>query len=66
MPRLSGLEVIQRLKASKKQPPIIVLSGVSGLKGELLAFEDQVADFITKPFSISELLRKVRQVIDRQ
>ena len=63
MPRLSGIEVIKLLKESGKELPIIILSAVTGLKGELLAFEDQVTDFLSKPFVISELLRKVEQAL---
>jgi DNA-binding response OmpR family regulator len=65
MPNLNGIEVLGILKESGTNIPIIVLSAVTGLKEELLAFEDQVTDFLSKPFVISELLRKVEQAISK-
>lgn len=64
MPHMDGLELCRRLR-SISQAPIIVLS----VKGEehikIEALDAGADDYITKPFSIGELLARVRAVLRR-
>ncbi|SRR5258708_35562874 len=64
MPFHSGLEIITYVRQElKKSTPIIVLSA-EGLEDTVLqAFEIGANDFITKPFSPSELAVRVKRIL---
>lgn len=47
-------------------PPVIVLSGNTELHTKLLALESGADDYITKPFSIQELLARINAVLRRK
>lgn len=55
-----GLDICRKLKASAKTKniPVVMVSGTPGL--EKLANEAGANDFIEKPFSSGDLLKKVR------
>ncbi|RZL50794.1 MAG: response regulator [Pedobacter sp.] len=63
MPYVSGLEIISFLAehAQTKKIPIIVLSGMGQEDIVLEAFQLGADDFITKPFSPSELSVRVKR-----
>ncbi len=63
MPFLNGLELVSFIRNElKSQVPIIVLSSAGLEKTVLEAFELGADDFITKPFSPSELLIRVKKI----
>lgn len=64
MPRMDGLELCRRVR-SESRIPIIVLSvkGEEGIKVE--ALDAGADDYITKPFSVNELLARVRAALRR-
>jgi len=64
MPRMDGLELCRRVRADSRIP-IIVLSvkGEETIKVE--ALDAGADDYITKPFSINELLARVRAALRR-
>lgn len=60
MPYMGGAELAQTLRARRLTLKTICISGYAGgIDGEL------VGDFLAKPFSREDLLRKVREVLDR-
>jgi len=63
MPYHTGLEVINFVRSNErlKHIPIIVLSAIGLEKTVLEAFELGADDFITKPFSPSELLIRIKK-----
>lgn len=64
MPEMSGLEVCRRVREFSSVP-IIVLSA-KGSEGDKIAALDMGADdYVTKPFSLDELLARVRAVLRR-
>ncbi|HEX2412768.1 MAG TPA: response regulator transcription factor [Solirubrobacteraceae bacterium] len=72
LPDGSGLELIARVRsadglASRLDPtlPLVVLSGLSGELDRLRAFERGVDDFVSKPFSYSELRHRIAAVLRR-
>jgi two-component system OmpR family response regulator len=60
-----GLRVAARLRESKRDLAIVFLTGMTSLDDRLAAFEAGGDDYITKPFSVAELLARVRAVLRR-
>jgi putative two-component system response regulator len=62
MPKIDGFETLKHLKASPqfKSIPIIFLTGRNDESTEALGFEAGAVDFISKPFSDTVLLNRVR------
>jgi two-component system, OmpR family, KDP operon response regulator KdpE len=65
LPDLDGVEVINRLRAWT-QVPIIVLSGRMDSRDKVKALDAGANDYVTKPFSVDELLARIRVVTRRQ
>jgi diguanylate cyclase (GGDEF)-like protein len=65
MPNMDGYEVCKRLKSSYQTShvPIIMVTAKSELENRLQGFEDGANDYITKPFAITELLVRVKNVL---
>lgn len=61
MPYSSGLEIVGKVKSGEKKIPVIVLSSMGQENVVLEAFALGADDFITKPFSPSELSMRVRR-----
>jgi len=64
MPNMGGLELCRRVRA-KSQVPIIVLSVRGEEKVKVEALDAGADDYVTKPFSINELLARVRAGLRR-
>ena len=64
LPGLSGMEVISGLRAWTNVP-IIVLSARVGDPDKIAALDAGADDYVTKPFSIGELLARVRATLRR-
>jgi two-component system, OmpR family, KDP operon response regulator KdpE len=65
LPDLDGVEVIHRLR-SWTRVPIIVLSGRKDSRDKVDALDAGADDYVTKPFSIDELLARLRVAVRRQ
>jgi two-component system KDP operon response regulator KdpE len=59
LPDLDGLQVAQELRAWT-EVPIIVLSARDGETDKIEAFQAGADDYLTKPFSVGELLARIR------
>ncbi|TFC96828.1 MULTISPECIES: response regulator [Cryobacterium] len=64
MPHLDGLGVIAGLRGWS-QIPILVVSGRSGAADKVDALDAGADDYVTKPFSIDELLARIRALTRR-
>jgi len=65
MPRMSGLDVCKQLKAKKPGIPIIMLTARGQEVDKVVGLELGADDYVTKPFSIRELLARVKAVLRR-
>ncbi|MBU2884766.1 response regulator [Gilvimarinus agarilyticus] len=65
MPGLDGYEVTKQLKSNIKTShiPVIMLTAKVGLKNKLLGLETEADEYMTKPFSASELIARVNNLI---
>jgi len=64
MPKMSGLDVCRRVREFS-QVPIIVLSAKGSESDKIAALDLGADDYVTKPFSLDELLARVRAVLRR-
>lgn len=67
LPGLDGLEVCKRLRADKRtrRVPIFMLTAKSEELDKVLGLELGADDYITKPFSIKELVARIRAALRR-
>ena len=67
MPRLSGIEVCRRLKlnTATAKVPIIMLSAKSEEIDKVRGLETGADDYVVKPYSVSELMARVRAQLRR-
>jgi len=65
MPKMSGLDVCQQLKAKRPALPIIMLTARGQEVDKVVGLELGADDYVTKPFSIRELLARVKAVLRR-
>jgi DNA-binding response OmpR family regulator len=65
MPRMSGLEVCRQLRAKRASIPIIMLTARGQEVDKVVGLELGADDYVTKPFSIRELLARVRAILRR-
>ena len=65
MPRMSGLDVCKQLKAKRPSIPIIMLTARGQEVDKVVGLELGADDYVTKPFSIRELLARVKAVLRR-
>jgi len=68
LPDLSGWEVCRILRDSTENHsiPIVMLTALSSEEARIKGLTLGADDFVTKPFSIKELLLRIRNMIDRQ
>jgi two-component system alkaline phosphatase synthesis response regulator PhoP len=62
---MSGLDVCKQLKAKKPSMPIIMLTARGQEVDKVVGLELGADDYVTKPFSIRELLARVKAVLRR-
>ena len=65
MPRLDGLEVCKALRAKGSATPILMLTAKSTELDRVLGLELGADDYLTKPFSLAELLARVKALLRR-
>jgi DNA-binding response OmpR family regulator len=60
MPRLSGYELVQRLRLEKILTPVLMLTAKDSLPDVVRGLDAGADDYMTKPFSFEELLARLR------
>ena len=65
MPGLDGLEVCKALRARGRNNPILMLTAKSTELDRVLGLELGADDYLTKPFSLAELLARVKALLRR-
>ena len=65
MPGMSGFELAERLKAEETNIPIIFLTAKDTEDDILEGFRQGADDYIAKPFSVREVLARVKAVLSR-
>src|SRR6185436_19671073 len=65
LPKKNGFDVCRDLRAKSNSTPIVMLTARSAETDKVLGLELGADDYVTKPFSITELLARVRAVLRR-
>lgn len=65
LPKLNGFEVLKLLRAEDQITPVIVLSARDTELDVVMGLELGAEDYVTKPFSLAELLARVKAVLRR-
>jgi two-component system copper resistance phosphate regulon response regulator CusR len=60
LPRLDGLTVLRELRQQRPELPVVILSARSDLATKLRGFRFGANDYLAKPFSLAELIARVR------
>jgi DNA-binding response OmpR family regulator len=60
LPRLSGDQVLARLRDRRPDVPVIILTARDGVSDRVAALDAGADDYVVKPFSLSELLARIR------
>ena len=66
LPRATGIEVIKRLRVDDPDTPIIVLSAKDQEGDKVLALSLGADDYVTKPFSVVEVIARIRAALRRR
>jgi two-component system, NtrC family, response regulator HydG len=66
MPGLSGLELLPRAKAAAPEVDFIMLTAFGTVEEAVRAMKDGATDFLTKPFQRAQLVKVVRQALERR
>jgi DNA-binding response OmpR family regulator len=65
LPRLSGLEVVSRIRARKPRLAVIMLTARGDLEDRIAGLDKGADDYMAKPFAFTELSARVRALLRR-
>ena len=65
LPRMSGYEVCRKLRAESIATPIVMLTARGDEADRIVGLDLGADDYVTKPFSVRELLARIRAVLRR-
>lgn len=65
LPDIDGLEICRQLRAEKNKTPILMLTARSEEIDKIIGLETGADDYITKPFSVRELMARVKAILRR-
>ena len=66
LPKLSGTDILKRMREKKVQTPVIMLSALSEVETKISHLDHGADDYLAKPFSTAELIARVRAMLRRK
>ncbi|MCI5857957.1 MAG: response regulator transcription factor [Agathobacter sp.] len=66
IPKMDGITVLKKVRASGNQIPILMLTAKAEIDDRVLGLDCGADDYLTKPFSMKELLARLRAMTRRQ
>jgi DNA-binding response OmpR family regulator len=65
LPGREGVEVLRGIRAAKPDLPVVMLTAIGEVGAKVQALDAGATDYVTKPFSVDELLARVRAHLRR-
>ncbi|MDP7097237.1 MAG: response regulator transcription factor [Rhodospirillales bacterium] len=65
LPDINGLEVLRRLRDSRIETPVLILSGLGESENKVRGLGIGADDYLTKPFDKKELLARIQAIVRR-
>jgi DNA-binding response OmpR family regulator len=65
IPKIDGITVCQKVRSRGKTTPIIMLTARDGVDDRIRGLDAGADDYLVKPFSVGELLARIRAVLRR-
>ncbi len=65
LPRIDGLDVLKHIRESKPGLPVLILTGRNRVEDRVQGLDLGADDYLTKPFSFTELSARVRALLRR-
>ena len=65
LPKLNGIEILKMIRKRKISTPVILLTAKSSVEDKILGLDSGADDYLPKPFSIDELLARLRALTRR-
>lgn len=66
MPKMDGLQVLERLRKAGSKTPILLLTAKSEVEHRIQGLDMGADDYLSKPFAMGELLARVRAMLRRR
>ena len=66
MPKMDGITVLQKLRASGSQLPVLMLTAKTEVDDKVLGLDSGANDYLGKPFDTKELLARIRSITRSQ
>jgi DNA-binding NtrC family response regulator len=63
MPGMSGLEVLQSLRACQPELPVVLITGYAAIDNAVEAMKNGATDYLSKPFANEEIVSKVKNAM---
>jgi two-component system cell cycle response regulator CtrA len=65
LPDITGYDVLRKLRVSKVETPILILSGKDEIEDKVKGFGFGADDYLTKPFNRDELIARIHAIVRR-
>lgn len=65
LPKLSGTDILKRMREKQIQTPVIMLSALSEVETKISNLEHGADDYLAKPFKTAELIARIKALVRR-
>ena len=65
LPKLSGIEILERMREKKVMTPVIMLSALSEVEDKIHGLNSGADDYLAKPFKTAELVARINALSRR-
>jgi two-component system response regulator QseB len=66
LPKISGIEVLQKLRAAKNDTPVLILTAQDDISDRVKGLDAGADDYLVKPFAFAELHARLRALSRRK
>lgn len=65
LPKMSGTDILKRMREKKVQTPVIMLSALSEVETKVSHLDHGADDYLAKPFKTAELVARIKALVRR-